>query len=56
MSTYTFTINVEVSSDVSEDDVKEFLAFETGIYCSIDQNNPFVSEESDARISSGEIY
>jgi len=44
---YEFTINVHVSGDYTEEELKEYLLFSMG-FGSCPQDNPFIDEDSDA--------
>ena len=51
MKEITIILTVKYSGErVTEKDVIDFISFETGASCSISQDNPFVSENSDAQI------
>lgn len=49
-----FTINIEVSGDYTEQDLKDYLRFCLG-FGSISQDNPFINEGSDVEITDIEL-
>jgi hypothetical protein len=49
-----FTINVQVSGDYTEEDLKQYLLFSMG-FGSCPQDNPFIDEDSDAEVSDVEF-
>jgi len=51
---HEFTINVQVSGDYTEEDLKQYLLFSMG-FGSCPQDNPFIDEDSDAEVSDVEF-
>jgi len=49
-----FTINVQVSGDYTEEDLKQYLLFCMG-FGSCPQDNPFIDADSDAEVSDVEF-
>jgi hypothetical protein len=48
------TINVQVSGDYTEEDLKQYLLFCMG-FGSCPQDSPFINEDSDAEVSDVEF-
>lgn len=53
--TYEFKIKVTVSGNATEQEVKDFIAFEVGAHGSISQQNPFIDEDGTAEIEDVDI-
>lgn len=49
-----FTINVQVSGDYTEEDLKQYLLYCMG-FGSCEQDNPFIDEVADAEVSDVEF-
>lgn len=50
MEEYTFTVTVRISGKASEQEVRDFIGFECGANCSIDDDNPLIDDDSDTYI------
>ena len=53
--TYEFRITVEVSGDVTEQEVREFISFEVGAHGGISMANPLMDEDSGVEVVNVEI-
>lgn len=53
---YTFTIEVDVNGDVTEDEIKDYISFESGAICQLSLDNPFMDDDNDAEITNIVLY
>jgi len=53
-NTYEFIVKVEVSGEITQDEVKDFIQFELGTG-SISNDNPLINEEMDTEITNVDI-
>ncbi len=49
-------LKVRYTGEATKQDVLDFISFETGATCSIDNDNPFMDEDSDINVEDIWIY